>query len=282
MSKILACLDGSAVSAAVCDFAAWAGTALDAPLTLLHVLDQRRFPRPGHGTPPPLLVNREHLLTELAALDARRGSLAEDQGRLLLDAAQLRVEEQQARCAGAVLQHGDLMDSLESLQEDFDLIVLGRQGEDSPPKRLIGRHLESAIRLLHRPLLVAGHTFVKPQGVLLAYDDSSSARKAVTWAANCRLFDGLACHLVTVGRDREERRAALARAADELRAGGRQVITALTDGDVELGLERYRKQHGLELVVMGAFGHSRLRHFFMGSNTRNMLETAGSALIVVR
>lgn len=282
MSKILACLDGSAVSAAVCDFAAWAGTTLDAPLTLLHVLDQRRFPKPGNGTPPPLLVNREHLLTELAALDARRGSLAEDQGRLLLDAAQLRVEEQQARCAGAVLQHGDLMGSLESLQEDFDLIVLGRQGEDSPPKRLIGRHLESAIRLLHRPLLVAGHLFVRPSGVLLAYDDSSSARKAVTWVANCRLFDDLACHVVTVGREREERRAALARAAEELRAGGRQVTTAITDGDVELGLERYRKQHGLELVVMGAYGHSRLRHFFMGSNTRNMLETAGSALIVVR
>ncbi|TCQ93911.1 universal stress protein [Pseudomonas sp. JUb52] len=281
MSKILACLDGSAVSAAVCDFAAWAGLALDVPLTLLHVLDQRRFPRPGQATPQ-LLVNREHLLTELAALDAQRGNLAEDQGRLLLDAAQLRVEEQQARCAGAVLQHGDLIGSLESLQEDFDLIVLGRQGEDSPPKRLIGRHLESAIRLLHRPLLVAGHLFVKPNGVLLAYDDSGSARKAVTWVANCRLFDGLACHLVTVGRDREERRAALARAADELRAQGRTVTTAITDGDVELGLERYRKQHGLELVVMGAFGHSRLRHFFMGSNTRNMLEAAGSALIVVR
>lgn len=215
MSKILACLDGSAVSAAVCDFAAWAGTALDAPLTLLHVLDHRRFPRPGQATSP-LLVNREQLLTELAALDAQRGTLAEDQGRLLLDAAQLRVEEQQARCAGAVLQHGDLMSSLESLQEDFDLIVLGRQGEDSPPKRLIGRHLESAIRLLHRPLLVAGHLFVKPSGVLLAYDDSSSARKAVTWVANCRLFDGLACHLVTVGRDREERRAALTRAQPNL------------------------------------------------------------------
>lgn len=282
MSKILACLDGSAVSAAVCDFAAWAGIALDVPITLLHVLDQRRFPRPGNGVPAPLLGNREQLLTDLAALDVRRGDLAEDQGRLLLDAAQLRVEEQRARCAGAVLQHGDLMTSLESLQEDFDLIVLGRQGEDSPPKRLIGRHLESAIRLLHRPLLVAGHLFVKPSGVLLAYDDSSSARKAVTWVANCSLFDGLVCHLVTVGRDREERRAALTRAADELQAQGRQVITAITDGDVELGLERYRKQHGLELVVMGAFGHSRLRHFFMGSNTRNMLEIAGSALIVVR
>ncbi|MDR6355110.1 hypothetical protein Q3H58_001781 [Pseudomonas psychrotolerans] len=51
MSKILACLDGSAVSAAVCDFAAWAGTALDAPLTLLHVLDQRRFSPPRSRYP---------------------------------------------------------------------------------------------------------------------------------------------------------------------------------------------------------------------------------------
>ena len=38
MSDVLACIDGSPASQAVCDYAAWASRRLDAALTLLHVL----------------------------------------------------------------------------------------------------------------------------------------------------------------------------------------------------------------------------------------------------
>ncbi|HCB38725.1 MAG TPA: universal stress protein UspA, partial [Gammaproteobacteria bacterium] len=37
---ITACVDGSAISTAVCDTAAWASHVLDAPLSLLHVLEK--------------------------------------------------------------------------------------------------------------------------------------------------------------------------------------------------------------------------------------------------
>ena len=44
MNNVLACIDGSPQAAAVCDCAAWASLQLDAPLTLLHVLDQQQYP----------------------------------------------------------------------------------------------------------------------------------------------------------------------------------------------------------------------------------------------
>lgn len=42
--NVLACIDGSLSSEAVCDYAAWASLQLGAPLTLLHVLDRTAYP----------------------------------------------------------------------------------------------------------------------------------------------------------------------------------------------------------------------------------------------
>jgi len=44
MTHVIACIDGSASAPAVCDYAAWASLRLEAPLTFLHVLDQRQYP----------------------------------------------------------------------------------------------------------------------------------------------------------------------------------------------------------------------------------------------
>ena len=38
MSNVIACIDGSRITLAVCDYAAWASRRLDAPLGFLHVL----------------------------------------------------------------------------------------------------------------------------------------------------------------------------------------------------------------------------------------------------
>ena len=40
MSTVIACIDGSSATPAVCDCAGWASQLLAAPVTLLHVLEQ--------------------------------------------------------------------------------------------------------------------------------------------------------------------------------------------------------------------------------------------------
>ncbi|HDZ38494.1 MAG TPA: universal stress protein, partial [Marinobacter sp.] len=42
--RVVACIDGSRAAPAVCDYAAWASKHMDSPLTLLHVLDEERYP----------------------------------------------------------------------------------------------------------------------------------------------------------------------------------------------------------------------------------------------
>ncbi|HEQ1933387.1 TPA: universal stress protein, partial [Pseudomonas aeruginosa] len=45
---------------------------------------------------------------------------------------------------------------------------------------------------------------------------------------------------------------------------------------------RYAADNGVDLIVMGAYGHSSLRRFFIGSNTTAMLEQTRVPLLMLR
>ena len=85
--NVMACIDGSSSSPIVCDYAAWASVRMSAPLVFLHVLDKSEYPVKSNLSGNIGLGSRETLLKELAELDEKRGKLAMEQGRLMLEAA---------------------------------------------------------------------------------------------------------------------------------------------------------------------------------------------------
>ncbi|HQS99958.1 MAG: universal stress protein UspA [Hydrogenophilales bacterium 16-64-46] len=283
MTKVIACIDASRIAPAACDFAAWASRRMDAPLEFLHVL-----PRPGQPLAADLsgnigLGSQEHLLQELAELDEKRGRLALEQGRHLLDAAQAR-----ARAAGVIepaarQRHGDLVDTLRELEGEIRLLVMGREGEDG--ERLgehIGSHLENTVRTLHRPILVVPGDYREPQRILVAFDGSATTRKAVEMVAASPLFRGLPVHVVTVGPDKSDTHAPLAWARSTLEGRGFAVTTQVLAGTVEEALCAYRTAHAIDLIVMGAYGHSRIREFLVGSTTARLIRQAKIPLLLLR
>lgn len=283
MSHVLACIDGSVSAAAVCDYATWACQRLAAPLTFLHVLDRQQYPGASDLSGSIGLGSREHLLDELAALDEQRGRIALEHGRLLLEAAQ-----QRATAAGVIApairqRHGNLVETLQDLEDDIRLLVIGRQGEaGGTASRHIGSQLESVVRTMRRPILVTSGSFLAPASLMLAFDDSATTRKGVEMVANSPLFSGLPIHLVMVGAATKDAAAQLRWAADVLEGTGFPVTTAIRAGEVEAALHAYQDEHGLDLLIMGAYGHSRIRQFLVGSTTTNMLRTTGTPLLLLR
>lgn len=90
MTKIIACIDGSITSPAVCKAAAWTSQRLTAPLDLLHVLDKTEYPKPENSknlSGNIGLGSHEHLLQELIELDEKRGRLALEHGKNILQEA---------------------------------------------------------------------------------------------------------------------------------------------------------------------------------------------------
>ncbi|WP_417776695.1 universal stress protein [Stutzerimonas xanthomarina] len=283
MNQVLACIDGSPQAAAVCDCAAWASLKLDAPLTLLHVLDHQQYPAAGNLSGIIGLGSREYLLEELAALDAKRSKLALEEGRMMLDAAKQRVLNAGVLQPEARQRHGDLVESLHELERDTRLLVIGKQGEDSGSDRqLIGSQLESVIRTLHRPILVTPANFSVPTSVMLAFDGSDTSRKGVEMIASSPLFQGIPIHLVMISEDTGDSRALLESARDALTAAGFEVHIAIRAGEVEPMLHAYQAEHGIGLLVMGAYGHSRIRQFLVGSTTSRMIRTTTTPLLLLR
>ncbi|TNC83211.1 MAG: hypothetical protein CSH37_15560 [Thalassolituus sp.] len=41
-------------------------------------------------------------------------------------------------------------------------------------------------------------------------------------------------------------------------------------------------RHQIDLIVMGAYGHSRIRQFFVGSHTRNMVSHSKVPILLLR
>jgi nucleotide-binding universal stress UspA family protein len=283
MKNVFACIDGSKAAEAVCDAAAWASQRVDRQLVLLHVLDKSVYPTKTDMSGNLKLGTREHLLDELAELDAKRSKLALEAGKEQLKAAVERVKAQGIETPETRQRHGHFVETLAELQEETRILVLGRQGEDHDNPEEIGGNLESVIRSLSCRILIIPPGFSQPEKVLLAYDGSATAKKVLYIMARSPLCKGLPFHLLFVGEDSEKNRQLLEGAKQEMeQEGHREVVTAIRSGEVEETLLAYREEEQLDLIIMGAYGHSRIRQFLVGSTTTNLLRKSPVPILLMR
>ena len=76
--------------------------------------------------------------------------------------------------------------------------------------------------------------------------------------------------------------AAFEKARVLLEESGIRVTAASLTGAVDKALIDYQQQHEIGMMVMGAYGHSQLRQFFVGSNTTKVLSNSSVPLLLIR
>lgn len=230
------------------------------------------------------LGSREHLREQLTELDAQRARLAQQHGRELLDAARAQAERSAPNSVvSASLRHGDLVESLIEREAQTRLVVLGKRGESADrAQEHLGSNLERVVRTLHTPMLVTPPAFQTPSRLLLAFDGSQTTRKGVEMIAGSPLLNGLVCHVVMVGAGTDDQRAQLDWALERLRQGDVAAEGAIVAGDVDEMLGDYADRQGVDLMIMGAYGHSRIRHLLVGSTTTAMLRHCRTATLILR
>lgn len=280
MTNVIACIDGTDISTSVSDYAAWASLRLDAALVLLHVLDKSDYPVRTDMSGNIGLGSREALLQELAELDEKRSRLALQQGNLMLESARQRAVADGVADPIVHQRHGSLLDSLLAIEQDTRLLVLGKHDENLGEH--VGSRLETLVRSLHRPIMVCTSLFRAPQRVMIAFDGSATTHTAVDMVAGSPLFRGLPCHLVMVGADNSQNRGQLEWARHTLEASDFEVTAMLAQGDVESVLCNYRREHGIDMLVMGAYGHSVIRRFLVGSTTTSVIRNAQIPVLLLR
>lgn len=281
--KIIALVDGSIYSESVCHHAAWIAKRTDAPVELIHVLGRRENSANTDLSGAIRLGARSKLLEELADLDAQRAKLISHRGRAVLEDARAIVDQDGVTEITTRLRHGDIVEAISEIEEDARVILIGKRGEAADfAKGHLGSNLERIVRAAHRPVFVASRAFQPITSALVAYDGGSSSMKAVDHIARSTLFADIKVTVVTVGSETSEIKKGLADAKALLKAAGIDVDTRIISGQPEAELGKLVEEEGFGMVVMGAYGHSRIRSLVIGSTTTEMVRSCKVPVVLLR
>ncbi len=281
--KIIALVDGSIYAASVCDHAAWIAGRTGASVEVLHVLGRREGAETRDRSGAIALGARTALLNELAALDAQRAKLMMERGRALLDDARVKLQEGGLAEITTRLRHGDIVETVAEIEDQARVIVIGKRGEAADfATGHLGSNLERIVRNARKPVLVASRAFRPIQKVLVAFDGGTSAQKAIDHIARSPVFQGLEVHVVTVGNATPEVSKGLENARAMLGAAGITAETLVLPGQPETALARLVEEASFDMLVMGAYGHSRIRSLIIGSTTTAMIRACKVPLVLMR
>ncbi len=264
--SILVGLDGSPFSAAAVEVGIrWARRA-DALLVGLGIVDEPTIRQPL-AVPPGATPYKEHRDQALVA-DATRK-------------VEQYLEQFALKCADAGVACKLLEDvglpGEEILREAqrFDVILLGRESHfhfetQTGPDETLAR----VVKQSPRPVVAVPQKPPEGANVVVAYDGSVQAARAVQAFLGIGWDKSQTVHVVCAGEDRVE----AARCADRavqfleshaIKAHARPVATSARPEEVILD---EAKTAGAGLIVMGAYGRSPLKEIFFGSVTRALLQ----------
>ncbi|MEZ9997531.1 universal stress protein [Vibrio lentus] len=277
MKNIIACIDGANSTTSTCEASAWVANKVEAPLVLFHALDHSTQPVVSEFSGQIGLGSQEELLEELAELDEARSKIMLKHGNTLLEEAQKWALNQGVKDVSKLQRHGSLLEGLLDLEEELRVLVIGRSGDSHS----VGSQLETVIRSIKAHILVVCEGFKLPDSYLIAFDGSAISEKLIDKAIQTPLLKGLDCHLVMID-DGGNKDIAFEKARVQLEESGIKVTAASLAGAVDKALLDYQKQHEIGMMVMGAYGHSQLRQFFVGSNTTKVLSNSSVPLLLIR
>ena len=281
---ILACVDGSKLSEAVCDYSVWLAQRIKGPLKLMYTIDHHPETAKEVDLSGNLGVDsRDHLLEDITNSEYQRSKLRIRDGKAILQAAKERVVEDGFADPIVCLQHGSLIESLVELKDELRILVIGARGKIRENQTdQIGAKLEPLIRSLHGHILVAYEVFTAPQRIMIAYDGSDASENAINMIAHSPLYKDLSCHLVRVNK-KDSADCRIKDAAERLKtAAWKEIISVDLQGTTEDELCEYQKSQNIDLTIMGAFSHTRLHDFLLGSLTTKMLHQSNTPLLLLR
>lgn len=262
LRELLVCLEGSASTDRAITVAMSLAGELEAALVGLAIVDEpdiRAGAATGIGGSSYKQQRDEELLRDAHA--KAQGWLTAFEERCRVAGIPARSLELRGRPAATIL--GEM--------ERHDLTVMGRDVNFRFETADDDRGTRSAV--LHRarkPVLVVPDVARAPTAtVLLAYDGSSAAKRALASFAASGLARGRHVHVVSVDDDgaaawETANKAVTALAASGIAATVHNVVSPLPIAEAIL---EQRRKVDAGLIVMGAYARSRLAHLIWGSVT---------------
>ncbi len=288
MKKILLCSDGSAFAENTYRYGAWFATNLKAEevnvLCVTDVRGQQAISQQNLSGSIGIDAS-ENLLNRLVELEHEKAKINHQRAKLVLQQAAQTLKAEGVEGIKLLHETGFLVDCLAKFEASCDLIVLGKRGEAAEfASGHLGANLERIVRSSHKPCLVTSRQFKPIERVLIAYDGSRSSDKILQFISDSPVFEGLELHIVTVAKNAAEQTASarIESAKQWLQQAGFEPVCSVVEGHSEKAISNYVTEQDISLLLMGAYGHSRIRHLVIGSTTAQMLRSSHIPVLLFR
>lgn len=279
IKSILVCTDGSPYGDVACEYAIYLTGRLKARLLGLHVLDSRMLDGP--------------LMSDIAGwIGSQPYGAQVQQFRELMEQkgeAVARAFDSRCKAAGVTaeswIKTGHPPRIILAEEARTELLVLGQKGEHADLiGEMAGSTMERVVRHSVKPCLVTPKSFRPVSKILAAYDGSLHASQALREAAELALSLRAPLVILTVAED--DRRAPaeqLSRdAVDLVDAHGCEAKNLVVTGASASAILATAHEQQCDLIVAGAYGHSRIREMILGSTTTQVIARAHVPVMVVR
>ncbi|RMF60798.1 MAG: universal stress protein [Calditrichaeota bacterium] len=162
-----------------------------------------------------------------------------------------------------------------------DLIIMGARGEFAKwRRRMVGATLDAVVRQCNKPILITTQEYQDISRILFAYDGSDKANKAMQLAGFCASKLAVPLAILSVHDKDAFRNKYLEEAKAYLDAYDIPLELVGTGGNPEKEIIRVAEEKKCGLIIMGAYGHSRIREAILGSTTDQVIRTTSTPVLL--
>ncbi len=189
-----------------------------------------------------------------------------------------------------------------------DLIVIGAKGHSNLELILLGSVSQGVVQHSRNPVLIVRPGPDDLDRVLIGYDGSSQAKKAVQFLDQLNLHESVVIELVYVvepfqapkggsakfrrhaieelkaldQQQQHEAETALATMAEQLRAKGRRVESEVLRGPAGPTLDDAAMKSGADVVVLGVRKPSPESHYLLGGTAEKLVRNSRCSVMIVK
>jgi len=277
IKSILIPTDGSESNKVSLEYGLYLARRFDAQITGLHVVDIRSLEGP--------------LLSDLAGslgFSPYQSYLPKFQ-KVLEERGDLILEGFQEACEAHSIQpklkrlSGVVSSVIVEEAKKVDLVIIAQRGEHERwSNGLLGSTTESVVRRSPRPVLVSPNAFRECNNILLAYDGSVESNRALKTA--CELFSGGDTHLegIVVTGSAKKCVTLTEEVESFVEPYKMDVEIACVEGEAAREILDHAGKKGIDLIIMGAFGHSRIHDLILGGTSAYIIRNTTLPVLLHR
>ncbi len=276
--SILIPTDGSDYGKTAIEYGIYIAKRLNAQLIGLHVVDIRLMQGPvftdisgSVGLPP----YQEFLPVLQGGFDER---------------AETVLQAFKTRCEQAGL-HPEIKKAVGIIDQTIieeggnaDWILIAQRGEHfhSGGSIILGSVAESVVRNSGKPVMVTPATFQEIESMGLAYDGSAPADKALKLAAELSEQTSWPLTVIIVTDNHDMGANLTKKVEDFLEPLKIDSAIIILRGREDREIIKFIREGSVELMVMGAYGHNRLRELILGSTTSSVIRRSTIPVLLTR